>query len=66
VGDLTWLSTFADHLGKGDFGAMNLWEKNKHMLGDYFTPTEFAQINRALQQFDYALALECLATRDDR
>lgn len=62
--DVTWLNTFADHLRKGDFAAKNLWENNKHILGHCFTPAEFEQINRALQQFDYALALECLATRD--
>ncbi len=62
--DVTWLKTFANHLAKGNFEAMNMWEDHKHMLGDRFTPAEFEQINRALQQFDYALALECLTTWD--
>jgi len=64
--DVTWLETFADYLGKGDFEAVELWENNKAMLEGRFSPAELGEISRALQQFDFAYALECLNTRAQR
>ncbi len=66
VKDVTWLEALADHLGKGNFEAIEMWERNKILLGNHFTPAELAQINRALQQFDFACALECLLNRAER
>jgi len=64
--DVTWLDALADHLGKGNFEAIELWESNLTMLGDHFSPKELEQISRALQQFDFARVLEYLTTRIDR
>ena len=66
VVDLTWLAAFADHLGKGNFEAVELWESNQAALGDHFSPEEIEQISRALQQFDFACALACLTSKDDQ
>ena len=64
--DVTWLDALADHLGKGNFEAIELWESNIAKLGDHFSPEVLEQISRALQQFDFARALEYLTTRIDR
>jgi CheY-like chemotaxis protein len=55
--DAAWIEAFTDHLGKGDFVAVELWESNKNRLGDRFSPADLEQIGRALQQFDFARAL---------
>ncbi len=56
--DVAWLQTFAELLGKGDFKAIELWENNKSLMGDHFTPAELKQINNALQTFDFTVALQ--------
>ena len=64
--DADWLQAFADHLGRGDFKAVELWESNITMLNGHFSPEEQAQISRALQQFDFARALEYFTARAGR
>ena len=58
VVDEAWLEAFADHLRKGNFEAVELWESKKTMLAEHFSPEDLEQISRALQQFDFASALE--------
>ncbi len=66
VEEITWLEAFADHLGKGNFEAIELWENNSNTLGDMISQSEREQISRALQQFDFAGALKHLTTRVER
>ena len=62
----SWLAEFADHLGKGSFEAVELWERHSATLGGRFTPAELEQISKALLQFDFARALEYLTHRVDQ
>ncbi len=64
--DEAWLEAFVAHLRKGDFIAVELWENNKHMLGNRFSPADLMQISKALQQFDFTRALEYFNTGTDR
>jgi len=62
-----WIETLIDHLCKGDFNAVELWEKHKTMMTDRLSPADLELIDRALQQFDFTRALECLeAHRENR
>jgi len=63
VVDEAWLEAFTAHLATGDFVAVELWETHKHMMGDYFSPVDVEQISRALQQFDFARALEYVTVK---
>ena len=64
--DVTWLEALVNHLNRGNFEAVELWENNKTLLGDRFSPAEMEQISKALQQFDFAGALKYITTRVDR
>ena len=44
--DTTWLKTFTDHLEKGDFKAIELWESKKTSLDGNFSPTDLEYIGR--------------------
>jgi len=66
VVDAAWLEAFTDHLGKGDFVAIELWENNSHLLGNRFSPADLEHISKALQQFDFTRALEYFNTGTDR
>lgn len=62
-----WIETLIDHLCKGDFNAVELWEKHKTMMTDRLSPADLELIDRALQQFDFTRALEFLeAHRENR
>ena len=66
VGEVVWLEEFAGLLGTGDFKAVELWENNKNLLQGSFSPADLEQISKALQMFDFALALEYLTAGTDR
>ncbi len=66
VVDVAWLERFAELLGKGDFKAIELWENNKNLTGDHFTPMEIEQISKALQTFDFTVALKYFSKGADR
>jgi len=55
--DVAWLQEFRAHLGKGDFEAIDLWENNKNSLRGRFSPATLDMVSKALQNFDFALAL---------
>lgn len=64
--DAAWRDIFTAHLARGDFAALELWENNKNRMGGHFSSTDLELISRALQQFDFASALEHFNARIDR
>ena len=58
--DVAWLEAFRANLSKGDFEAIDLWENNKNSLRGRLSPANLDMVSKALQDFDFALALTLL------
>ncbi|MBV5316276.1 MAG: response regulator, partial [Desulfobulbaceae bacterium] len=58
--DPAWFEAFTVCLEKGDYKAVEQWENNKNTLIDRYSSRDMERIDRALQNFDFALALTTL------
>jgi CheY-like chemotaxis protein len=66
VVDVAWIETLTDYLRKGDFNAVELWEKHKMMMTNRLSTADLELVDRALQQFDFAQALAYLKTSREK
>ena len=66
VVDVAWIETLTDYLRKGDFNAVELWEKHKMMMTNRLSTADLELVDRALQQFDFAQALAYLETSREK
>jgi len=58
--DPAWFEAFIACLEKGDFKVLELWENRRHTLLDRYSSRDLERIDRALKNFDFALALTTL------
>jgi len=58
--DPAWFEAFTACLEKGDFKAVEQWENRKNTLLDRYSSRDLERIDRALQDFDFTLALTYL------
>jgi len=56
-GDVAWLEEFKAYLGNGNFEAIDLWDNHQESLRGHFSPANLERVGKALQNFDFALAL---------
>jgi two-component system sensor histidine kinase/response regulator len=62
-GNEAWMDNFTELIRSCDFQAIEMWEEGRAAMQSLFSEQERDRLDRALQHFDFARALEILNTR---
>lgn len=62
-GNEAWMDNFTERISSCDFQAIEMWEEGRAAMQSLFSEQERNRLDRALQHFDFAHALEILNTR---
>ncbi len=61
--DEAWMNRFTNLLSSSDFQAVEMWEEGREKMASLLAEKEIQRLDLALQQFDFARALEILSVR---